>query len=381
MLLTGGNIVTAQQVLTDGYVAIVDGRIAAVGSGTVPTAFVTERRIDLGGRTVLPGFVELHHHGGGGATFDDGVQAIAVGLAAHRRHGTTRCLLSLVDAPMEQMLTAIAHAATVAETDPHVLGLHLEGPFLSVARRGVHNPAHLLNPSVEVAARLLATARGTVRQVTLAPELPGGIPTIEYLVSCGVHAAIGHSDATYDQAKAGFDAGADMVTHAFNGMRPMHHRDPAIIGAGMAAGALFEVVNDGVHVHPATVAMLDRIAAGRMAFITDAMGAACAGDGDYELCGYPVVVRDGVARLRDGDSIAGSTLTLDVAVRRGVQVLGMSLPDAVNAASLVPAQLLGVSDDYGSIAPGRAADLVICDDDLQVLAVLVDGQWADERRG
>lgn len=381
MLLTGGNIVTAQQVLTDGYVAIVDGRIAAVGSGTVPTAFVTERRIDLGGRTVLPGFVELHHHGGGGATFDDGAQAIAVGLAAHRRHGTTRCLLSLVDAPMEQMLTAIAQAATVAETDPHVLGLHLEGPFLSVARRGVHNPANLLNPSVEVAARLLETARGTVRQVTLAPELPGGIPTIEYLVSCGVHAAIGHSDATYDQAKAGFDAGADMVTHAFNGMRPMHHRDPAIIGAGMAAGALFEVVNDGVHVHPATVAMLDRIAAGRMAFITDAMGAACAGDGDYELCGYPVVVRDGVARLRDGDSIAGSTLTLDVAVRRGVQVLGMSLPDAVNAASLVPAELLGVSDDYGSIAPGRAADLVICDDDLQVLAVLADGQWADERRG
>lgn len=196
----------------------------------------------------------------------------------------------------------------------------------------------------------------------------------------------GHSDAGYDVALAAFDAGADLVTHAFNGMRPMHHRDPAIVGAAMDAGVVLEAINDGIHLHPATVRLLRSIAPRRIALVTDAMAAAGASDGDYSLAGFDVRVSAGVARLVTDDpavpgSIAGSTLTMDVAVRRAVLDVGMPVVEAVNAASLVPARLLGVDGDHGSIEAGRLADLVVVDaDDWAVRAVLVAGEWADERR-
>jgi len=205
------------------------------------------------------------------------------------------------------------------------------------------------------------------------------------LVHSGVHAAVGHSDAGYAVAAASFEAGADLVTHAFNGMRPLHHRDPAIIGAAMDAGVTVEAINDGVHLHASTVRLLRAIAPGRVALVTDAMAAACDGDGEYTLAGFPVTVRGGVARLLTDDPdmpgpIAGSTLTMDEAVRRAVQDVGMGVLEAVNAASAVPARFLGVSADHGSIAHGRFADLVITDQDWQVQAVMVAGEWADERR-
>ncbi len=337
--------------------------------------------VDLRGGTLLPGFIDLHIHGGGGGTFDDGAAGIEVGLAAHRAHGTTRSLVSLVTAPFDAMAGTVRAAAEAVVGRSDVLGLHLEGPFLSAERRGVHNPAALIDPAPAALDALLEAGSGLVRVITVAPEKIGGLEAVRHLVAAGVHAAVGHSDAGYDVARAAFDAGADLVTHAFNGMRPLHHRDPAIIGAAIDAGdVVLEVINDGVHLHNATVRLLRRASPGRLALITDAMAGAAAPDGRYALAGFPVDVRDGVARLVDGDSIAGSTLTMDVAVQRAVTEVGMSLLEASRAASLVPATLLGVADRHGSVAPGQAADFVVLGTDLDLRAVMVDGRWVDERR-
>jgi N-acetylglucosamine-6-phosphate deacetylase len=377
--LTGGRVVTPDAVLDGGGVLVVDGVIDRVVSAEELSPPEGADRVDLAGRTVLPGFVDLHVHGGGGAGFDDGAAEIATGLAVHRANGTTRSMVSLVTAPPEQLERSIAVAAEYAAGDPAVLGLHLEGPFLSPDRRGVHDPRSLLHPDPELLDRFLAAGQGAVRVLTLAPELPGGMALLRHVVDAGVHVAVGHSDAGYDVALQAFSAGADLVTHAFNGMRPMHHRDPAIIGAAMDAGVVLEAINDGVHLHEATVRLLRAVAPGRVALITDAMAATGAADGSYHLGAFPVEVTNGQARLADG-TIAGSTLTMAVAVQRAVQVVGMSLMEAANAASLVPARYLRVDDRYGSIQPGRAADLVITDADLGVRAVLMDGRWVDERR-
>lgn len=379
-LLAGGSVVTADAVLDRGWVVLSGDVVTAVGDGPLPAGQLDEI-IDLAGGFVLPGFIDIHVHGGAGAGYDDGGEAIATGLAAHRAHGTTRSLLSLISNPVARERAAIAAAAAYAAGDPSVLGLHLEGPFLSEARKGAHDPSVLINPDPAILEDFLAAGDGRVRVVTLAPERAGGLAAIEYLVAQGVHAAVGHSDATYDVAKAAFDAGADLVTHAFNGMRPLHHRDPAIIGAAMdSPHVVLEAINDGVHLHPATVRLLRSIAPGRLALITDAMSATCAGDGRYKLGAFDVDVRDGVARLAGQDAIAGSTLTMDVAVQRAVRVVGIPLLDAVAAASLTPARLLGVADRYGSIADGRAADLVFTDADLNLRAVMAGGAWVDHRR-
>ena len=372
--LHGGRIVTPTGVV-DGGVLVDGGLVVGVVDGGAPSpAAAAAETIDLAGAFVLPGFIDLHVHGGGGATFDDGAEAIAVGLAAHRAQGTTRSLVSLVTAPVDDLIAAIGAAAGYAAGDPSVLGLHLEGPFLSPERRGVHDPRLLKDPDPALLDRFLQAGNGAVRVVTIAPELPGGLDLVRQLGRAGVLAAVGHSDAGYDLALRAFRAGAALVTHAFNGMRPLHHRDPGIIGAAGTAGVVLEAINDGVHVHDATVALLHAIAPGRVALVTDAMGATCAADGTYRLGSFDVNVRHGRARLADG-TIAGSTLTMAVAVQRAVATVGMSVVDAANAASLVPATVLGVADRFGSIRPGRAADLVVADPDLRVTGVMAGGRW------
>jgi N-acetylglucosamine-6-phosphate deacetylase len=297
-------------------------------------------------------------------------------VAFHRAHGTTRTLVSLVTAPVERMCEQLRWIAALAEAGPqpggHVLGAHLEGPFLSHARCGAQHPDHLLAPDPQALAELLKAGQGHVRSVTIAPELPGGLDLVDRLVGEGVVAAVGHTDAGYDEAAAAFVRGATLLTHAYNGMRPPHHREPGPVAAALDAGATCEIINDQVHVHPAAVRL---IAHGRVAFVTDAIDAAGKGDGRYTLGGQDVVVTGREARLAKDGALAGSTLTMDAAFRTAVREVGMPVGVASWAASGEPARVLGLADRCGAIAVGLDADLVVLDDAFEVRRVMAAGTW------
>ncbi|WP_378786135.1 N-acetylglucosamine-6-phosphate deacetylase [Nonomuraea fastidiosa] len=300
-------------------------------------------------------------------------------MALHRRHGTTTTVASLVTDTVEGLTRAAAALAELCD-EGLLAGVHFEGPYIAKARCGAHDPTLLREPSPQEFAGLVKAARGHARMVTIAPELPGALDTIRMAADEGVIAAIGHSDADYEQTIAGIDAGATVATHLYNAMPPLGHRAPGPVAALLDDERVtVELINDGVHVHAAMLRLAYEVAGpGRTMLVTDAMSATGLGDGDYVLGPMQVHVRDGVARLAEGGSIAGSTLTMDVAFRRAVQELGMSLPDAVQVTSLTPARVLGLADRIGSIAVGKAADLVVLSDSLQVDGVLKDGVWIME---
>jgi N-acetylglucosamine-6-phosphate deacetylase len=353
---------------------------AGTGAGWAAHAAGDAEVTDAAGELLTPGFIDLHGHGGGGASFDDGTAAIGRALAVHRAHGTTRSVLSLVANPAGALEASLSAIADLAERDPLVLGSHLEGPFLAPSRKGAHNPDFLADPSPAAVERLVAAARGTLRQITLAPELPGALDAIPVLAAQGVVVAVGHTEADEDLARAAFDRGARLLTHAFNAMPGIAHREPGpVVAAIRDERVTAELILDAVHVHPDVARLLLEAAPGRIALITDAMAAAGAADGLYRLGSLHVTVTDGVARLRQPDgspgSIAGSTLTLDHALRAATQRCGMSLPAAVAALTWVPARALGLDDRLGRLAPGYAADAVLLSEAYQVRAV-----WGAGRR-
>ena len=379
-MIVTGRVVTPERVL-DGFVRIDGTEIAEVGTEEgAPVAASTPAGAPASKPVIVPGFVDLHCHGGGGYTFTTGDPAAARAAAAfHLRHGTTTLLASLVSAPHPLMRTATA--AYVPLVGEGVLaGVHFEGPYLSAARCGAQNPAHLRDPSSEELAELVALGGGAVRMVTLAPERPGALAAIRQLAGHGVVAAVGHTDASYEQTLAAVAAGATVATHLCNGMRPVHHREPGPIVALLGAeGVVCELIADGAHLHDGMLRFVARTAPGRTALVTDAIAAAGMPDGAYELGGQAVVVVDRVARLSTADgspgAIAGSTLTMDAALRRAVVGAGVSLVDAVRMAATTPAGVLGLAGTVGSIAPGRRADLVELDPDLRVRRVMRAGEW------
>lgn len=375
-MLADARVVTPAEVL-DGWVRIDGDRIGALGEGAPPADHGEVHRLD--GATVVPGFVDLHLHGGGGASVTDGDPAeVRRALAFHRRHGTTRALASLVTAPLEHLLAAARGVAeAVAEEGGGLAGCHLEGPFLASAHRGVHDPSQLLAPDPSTLDRLLEAAAGTVRVVTLAPEQPGGLDLVRQVVAAGAVAAVGHTAATYDQAVAAVEAGARLATHLCNGMRPLHHREP---GAALALlehpAVVCELINDGTHLHDGIIRTAFAVAGPeRLALITDAIAATGLPDGDHVLGRTAIRVSDGTARAADTGSLAGSTLTLAAAVRNTVLHSGLPLAVAVTAATATPARVLGIADRVGTLEPGKEADLVVLDDDLRVNAVMVAGRW------
>lgn len=375
-ILHSARLIDGGAVTEDAWVAFADGVVAQSGVGDtwreLPAGDVT----DAGGSYLAPGFVDLHEHGAGGATFDDGPEAIATGRAVHRAHGTTRAVLSLVTASVDDLAARAAMVADLAEHDATILGSHLEGPFLSVLHKGAHTVELLRDPDPASVDRLIAAGRGSIRQVTLAPELPGGLDAVSRFAAAGVVVAVGHTDATAAQAAAAFDAGATLLTHAFNTMRGIHHRAPGPVVAAMRDDRVtLELIADGIHVHPDVITLAFAGAPGRIALVTDAMAATGSADGKYELGGLAVTVTDGVARLDANGAIAGSTLTQDAALRLAVRC-GVSLPDAVAAVSTVPARALGLGRRFGSLRVGMEADAVLLDDDLSVTGVWVSGTRA-----
>ncbi len=377
VLLAGGRVVTPGGVIEGGWVQIEAGVIAAMGPGPRPPG----EAVDLAGAWLLPGYIDLHVHGGGGHDASASPADLAAAVAFHRQHGTTRTLVSLVAAPLEALAEQLAWIADRVAIGPtaqgHVLGAHLEGPFLSAARCGAQNPGHLLRPDTAAFARLAAAARGTLRSITIAPELPGALDLIAAARAVGAVAAVGHTDATYAQARVGLDAGLRLATHLFNGMRPVHHREPGVVVAVLEGHIAAEIINDGIHIHPAIIRLLAREPE-QLLLVTDAISAAGTGDGEFLLGGQQAVVRDGAARLAATGALAGSTLTMDAAVRRAVVECGLPIEVASAAASANPARVLGIGDRYGAIAVGHDADLVVLDDELRLLRVMAGGSWCDE---
>lgn len=382
--LTGARVVLPDSVLDTGEVAFADGVITAVRASSAPAPAAEpeapsphDEVVDLDGQWLVPGFVDMHVHGGGGASYMSGDPEQALHVAAfHRAHGTTTTMASLVTAPHDELMRAVSQLSGLVE-DGVLAGLHLEGPYLSRARCGAHDPDLLRDPDRAEVDALLKAGRGTVRMLTLAPELDGGVDLVRRLVDAGVLAAVGHTDGTHRETLAALAAGASVATHLFNAMRSVHHREPGPVTALLQDGdVVVELINDGVHLHPGIVNLAFQAAgSSRVAFITDAMGAAGMPDGTYPLGPMTARVEGGIARLADGDSIAGSTLTLDRALRTAVRQNHLPITDAVRALSTTPARVLGVADRVGSIEAGKRADLVVLDADLRLTGVLHQGSW------
>jgi N-acetylglucosamine-6-phosphate deacetylase len=398
-VLSGSRVVTPEGVLSPGWIRLAGSRIDAVGPGEPPGP-TRLPLTDLGGAWVLPGFVDLHVHGGGGTSFTEGTAEDARRAAEfHRRNGSTTMLASLVTAPLADLEARAAMLAGLA-AEGVIAGLHLEGPFLAAARCGAQDPRHMIAPDVAAFASLHAAAAGQLRVITLAPELPGATDLITAAVQAGVIAAVGHTDATADVTSAAVDAGASHATHLFNGMRPLHHREPGPVGALLDRDEVScEVIADGVHLHDTAIRLVARAAGpGRLVLITDAMAAAGMPDGRYRLGSMWVDVAGGEARLaadagpgagarpgagagpRVSGAIAGSTATMASVVRHAVAA-GLPVTDVAAAASTNPARVLGLAGRTGALRPGLDADLVVCDEALGLRAVMRRGEWVTRSRG
>jgi N-acetylglucosamine-6-phosphate deacetylase len=372
-----GRAVTAVATLPSGTAP---GRAPAAGGPTAPDESDRsdgEATYDLTGCWLVPGFIDMHVHGGGGASFSAGTHEEGLRVVGtHRRHGTTTMLASTVTGDLDDLARQAGVLGELAQQGD-LAGIHFEGPFIARNRCGAHQPDLLRDPDPADVRKLLDAAHGTARMLTLAPELPGGMDSVRLLVEHGVVAAVGHTDATYDVTREAIDAGARVATHLFNAMPALGHRSPGPVAALLEDERVtVELVDDGAHLHPAALGVAFRVAGpGRVAFVTDAMGAAGMGDGVYPLGPLEVEVLGGVARLVEGGSIAGSTLTLDQAFRRAVTVDGLPVPDVVRALSANPARLLGVDDRVGTIETGKDADLVVLDEDFALTAVMRKGEW------
>lgn len=370
--LANARVVTPQGV-HDGWLRVEDGRVAALGSGESAQGGEIH---DVDGAWVVPGMVDTHLHGGAGHSFTDadpeGIRRI---IAFNRARGVTTLVGGLVAASPEDTVRQVSTLAELCDTG-ELAGIYLEGPFIARSRCGAHDPELLREPDTAEFDRWLKAGRGHVRMITVAPELPGALELIGAAVSSGVVAAVGHTEATYEQTLAAFDAGASVATHLYNAMRPLGHRDPGPIAAALGDERVtVELILDNVHVHPGAAGLVfDAAGADRVSLVTDAMSATGLGDGEYTLGDLRVRVSGGEARLVESGAIASSTIVLPQAVRNAVRGLGVSVPDAVRSASSVPGAALGLVD-AGRIEPGGRADLVVLDHDLTVREVMHGGAW------
>ncbi|MEV6780475.1 N-acetylglucosamine-6-phosphate deacetylase [Streptomyces syringium] len=375
-VLTGARVVLPTGVVDN-------GRVTVEGRRIVDDTAREEPSVDLTGHWIVPGFVDVHVHGGGGASFSAGsAEEALTAIATHRAHGTTTMLASTVTGDLDDLARQAAVLAELTEQGD-LAGIHFEGPFISPHRCGAHQPGLLRDPDPADVRKLVDAAHGTARMMTLAPELPGGLDSVRMLADSGVIAAVGHTDSTYGATLEAIDAGATVATHLFNAMPGLLHREPGPIAALLEDERVtVELINDGTHLHPAVLELaFARAGADRVAFITDAMGAAGMTDGMFPLGPMRVEVKDGVARIADGPtagSIAGSTLTLDTAFKRAVTVDGLPVEDVVRALSVNPARLLGLADRVGSLEPGKDADLVVLNASYDLVGVMRKGEWLIE---
>ncbi|GIP38047.1 N-acetylglucosamine-6-phosphate deacetylase [Paenibacillus sp. J31TS4] len=351
------------------------GRIEAAG-GAELTASGPVRQIDAEGLTMLPGFVDVHMHGGNGYNVMDARYESLDGISRfHAAHGTTAFLATTNTSTGERIREALRCAAAAVERGvggAELAGIHLEGPFLDVVRRGAQRKEDVRPPTPEEIDQFLEAGGGHIRLVTLAPELPGGLEAVRRFRGRGVTVSAGHSDATYAQMEAAVEAGVTHTTHHFNGMRPLHHREPGLAGAGLLLSELTtELIADGIHVHPAVVRLLFAVKSpGRVCMITDAVGCCGLPDGDY---GH-VRMTGGQVYLKDGETLAGSSLTMLQALRNVLAFTGLPLEAVLPSLTSVPARQVGLDGRKGTLEAGKDADFLLVDDELRLVATYVRGR-------
>lgn len=379
-LLENATLITPFEALPDSALLIGDdGRIAALGRQPLPVNS-TPACVDLGGKYLIPGLIDMHTHGGFGVSFGEG--DLAAGLQKYSAwaagNGVSAFILSIV-APHNEAIekTLEDYAALLPAEYPGArpLGLHLEGPFINPEKHGAYNPTWIQPPDAAQTRRYLQAGHGWLRHMTLAPELPGAQDVARLLVEADVIAALGHSNADYESAAAALRGDFTHVTHAYNAQSPLSHRQPGVVGALLASEQVSaELIADGCHVHPAAMRILQRcLGVERLVLVSDAMPGAGMPDGTYELVGQKVAVRGGLAALPDG-TLGGSTAALNACVRNMVKLAGASLPDAIRMASYNPAKVLGLERQQGSLQPGKWADLAVVDADLNAAMTFVKGR-------
>ena len=374
--ITNATIHTPGRVIPRGSVVIDGSRIVAAGAaGDVPVASGATV-INAGGMILVPGFIDLQLNGAFGHDFTADPAAIWRVAAGLPRYGVTAFLPTIITSPLEQVEAGMRVVRDGRPGDfrgAAPLGLHVEGPFLNPKKKGAHNQQHLRPPTPEAVAGW-SPASG-VRLVTMAPENPGALEVIAALASRGVVVSTGHSMATYDEAVAGFDAGARYGTHLFNAMPPLGHRDPGLPGALLADDRMtVGFIADGVHTHRSIIALVWRmLGPRRMSLVTDAMAALGMPPGSHRLGDYDVIVDATSCRLADG-TLAGSILELDQALRNLLDITGCSLDEALETMTTTPAKLLGLDGERGRIAPGYTADIVLLSSDLRVQTTIASGE-------
>lgn len=382
LLIHGGDVYTPFEVIEDGAVLARDGVIERVGRRADVATAGADVTVDVGGRIICPGFIDLQVNGGGGAllTEQGDVDAIEHMTRAHVRFGTTAMLPTVVttaEAQIARALAAVGEAVGRKPSGTRVLGAHLEGPFISVKCRGAHAERFIVAPDRVLFKRLVEASAGSLRLITLAPELPGTLDLIAAACAATVIVSIGHTDATYEEARAGIAAGATVATHVFNAMRGLHHREPQALGTLLEdERVVTTMIADAVHVHPAVLRLVARAkGAQRAVLVTDAMSPVGTDLTSFNIASGEVVVRDGACYLPDG-TLAGSALTMDRAVRNMHRLAGVPLRESIEMATATPARVLGMQGEIGALKPGAHADIVVCDRDLNVWRVFVGGEQA-----
>lgn len=375
-VILNARVVTTKDITPPSTVWIKEGKIEKVANQEKSVITDDYHVIDADGNLLIPGMIDVHIHGANGRDMMDGTEESI--LEVSRTCALTGCtsfLVTSVSSSIEDLLTMIRNVKSVIGREPgaKIAGIHLEGPYLNVKRKGMQNEKHLRHPNQEEMIEVLNEADGLVKMVTVAPELPGGMEMVEFLKEQGIVVSIAHSDATYDEAKQAFAIGASHVTHCFNGMRPIHHRDPGIVVAAFEESHVsLQAIVDNVHLHPAIVRLMHRLKNKEgMVLITDALQAMYMGDGIYEFGGHQVTVSDGKAQLADG-TLASSTTTMNEALQKTVES-GISLVDAAYMASTTPAAILGLQQK-GRILPPADADLVLIDSECNVQWTMIGGE-------
>lgn len=378
ILIKNANVVKTDKVKSND-ILIESGTIKQIDEHLQGSYSLNIETINADGLYVAPGFIDLQVNGGAGHNFGEAsVEGIKEIISFHISHGTTGLLPTTVTAPPATIRSTIEEIKNT--NHPAILGMHIEGPFISRKKKGAQNPEYILEPSTAALNEIIGDHQNFVKIVTLAPELDGAERVLERIKEFGVP-SLGHSDASYEETIDALNKGVSLFTHMFNAMSGFHHREPGAVCAAFESDAMTELIADGIHVHPAAIRLLFREkGSDKVCLITDAMSAAGLSDGSYTLGGLDITVEKGIARLEDG-TLAGSTLTMDHAVKNFKNFTDLSLPEIMKTASLNPAKVLGIDEFKGSIEEGKDADLVILDENFDVRFTVIGGEIVYDAKG